>query len=758
MSATARLQQTIEAAGERTFVIDGASGRTVTHAEMLQRAGAVGAALRELGVDKGDRLAVSLPNGAELAALYIAALAAGAVVVPLGSGFGRRELRDVLGRSAPKLALAGGARPNDALRDVAGELDIAATSVRVGDAEGELDLWALPVGAPASFAAMDENDLASIHFTSGSTGVPRGVGHRIGDFVRNAERYGEAAGLDETHRFHHVLPMTYMAGYYNLLLMPLTLGASVVLDRAFDARSVLRFWDVAREHEVDVLWLVPTILAMLLKVDRGEDGRTFCREHVRHVACGTAPLDPDLRERFEQEYGVAIHDSYGLSETLLATASTPPHPAPRGGVGRALPGVDVRVLAAVGEPGPIGIRCADTMVGYLRDCEQGRPRFDDAAAPDGWMETGDLGTLDADGELRITGRTKEIIIRGGVNVSAVEVERALNGAGPVQRIAVVGVPHEILGEQIAVVVSLAEDMAFEDVERALREAAGALEDGHRPDTYLQIDEMPSTPTGKVRKGALRDLVIDALGLPARGKEFTVDTVDAPPAPASGGGGWPTSAPVDLTHPIRAGMVSFPSPNHPTPEVTVLARHEDQGRMTRRLVLGTHTGTHADAPLHFVAGGGTIDAVGLDTLVGPAQLADLSDVGDLEEVSRERLERALGGPPRHPRVLLRFDWARRFVDLDFYHRSPYLATDACQWLVDHGVRLIGFDLASPDDPRLGQDSEVDSPNHHLLLGAGVILLEYLANLDQLPAGDVHLVALPLPIAGGDGAPMRVIAFP
>jgi acyl-coenzyme A synthetase/AMP-(fatty) acid ligase/kynurenine formamidase len=760
VSATARLQATIDAATDRTFVVDGATGRVVTYGEMLERAAAIGDALRERGVGRGDRVAVSLPNSAELAAVYVAALAAGVVVIPLGSGFGRRELRDVLARSAPALALAGGARPNAAIEDVAGELGIATATVRVGDADGELDPWGLPAVGRASFAQAGDDDLASIHFTSGSTGVPRGVGHRIGDFVRNGERYGAAAGLDAARRFHSVLPMTYMAGYYNLLLMPLALGASVVLDRAFDARSVLRFWDVAREHEVDVLWLVPTIIAMLLKVDRGPAGREFCREHVRHAACGTAPLDPDLRERFEAEYGVGVHDSYGLSETLLATASTARHPAPRGGVGRALPGVGVRVAAEPGTPGPVLIRSEDTMVGYLQGCDDdGRPRFDAAVPADGWLETGDLGTLDADGEVRITGRTKEIIIRGGVNVSAVEIEHALQNAAPLQRLAVVGAPHEILGEQVAAVVSLSDDGVFDDVERALREAARTLEEGHRPDLYLQIDEMPTTPTGKVRKGALRDLVIDALGLPARGKGFTVDAAEAPPTPVpAGNGGWPASAPVDLTHPIREGMVSFPSPNHPEPEVTVLARHETQGRMTRRLVLGTHTGTHADAPLHFVPAGGTIDAVTLDTLVGPATLADLSDVGELEAIGRERLERALGGPPRHPRVLLRFDWSRRFVDLDFYHRSPYLAADACQWLVDHGVRLLGFDIASPDDPRQGQDSAIDSPNHHLLLGAGVVLLEYLANLDRLPVGDVHLVALPLPIAGGDGAPMRVIAFP
>ena len=137
-----------------------------------------------------------------------------------------------------------------------------------------------------------------------------------------------------------------------------------------------------------------------------------------------------------------------------------------------------------------------------------------------------------------------------------------------------------------------------------------------------------TPTGKVRKGALRDMVIDVLGLPERKKGFAVDAPgEAPGSSAWGSGtaaGWADGrVPVDLTHPIRQGMVSFPSPNHPAPEVTVLARHEDQGRMTRRLVLGTHTGTHLDAPLHFIPGGDPVESIALERLVGPAQVADLS---------------------------------------------------------------------------------------------------------------------------------------
>lgn len=760
MSATDRVVDTIQRNSSRPFLIEGSGGRSWTYGEADRIATAIAEFLRARGVAPGDRVLVGLPNSCELALLYLGALYAGATVAPLGSGFGRRELRQVLGSARPRLGIMAASPQASGLETVAREAGIEL--VRIGDDAEQLPLGATD-GAPSSapLAAIDDDSIVSIHFTSGSTGTPRGVGHRFADFVGNAERYAAAIELRAEHRFHATLPMTYMAGYYNLLLLPLVIGASVVIDRAFDARSVLSFWKTPIEHDANVLWLVPTIMAMLLRVDRGDTGRDYCRDRVDHLACGTAPLDPDLRERFEQRYEISVHESYGLSETLLATSSTRQHPASRGSVGRVLDGVEVRIESpGPDQPGAVLIRSPDTMVGYLQGCDANdNPVFADKLDSQGWLDTGDLGRIDEQGELRLTGRAKDLIIRGGVNVSAVEIERGLDTLPAIEHLAIVGVPHEILGEQIAAVVAVGGDEPFEQIEEALRQRAGEGLDGtRRPDLYVQIDEMPLTPTGKVRRAAVRDMVIDLLGLPAGAKAFqlgTSDDGDGEPVPEVPG--WPAGRIVDLSHAILEGMTSFPSPNHPRPQVTVLARHETEGRMTRRLVLGTHTGTHLDAPLHFVPGGTSVEGLDLSALVGPAVVADLTDAEPLAGVGRDRLAQALGGRLRQPRVLLRFGWSRRFDSLDFYSQSPYLSGDACRWLLDQGVRLIGMDIPSPDDPRQGQDSDDDSPNHHLLLGAGVILLEYLNGLDQLRSDEVFLVALPLPVQGADGAPARVVAF-
>jgi acyl-CoA synthetase (AMP-forming)/AMP-acid ligase II/kynurenine formamidase len=734
------LADAVERHHDRPLLIDAQNdGAVLTYGEAHALAANAGAELRRRGLGRGDRLGVALPNSVDLALLYLGALYAGVVVVPLGAGFGRRELRSILERAQPAQVVTGPS-PDPALVDAAQAAGVALTQLDPRAAAPPGDGWR-PLDGVAS------RDVVAIHFTSGTTGTPRGVGHRLSDFVANAQRYAAATGLGADNRLHHNLPMTYMAGYYNLLLLPFTLGASVVIDRAFDARSLLGFFKTVGEHGADVLWLVPTIMAMLLKIDRGDEGRALIAGQIKMVVCGTAPLSPQLRTRFEERYGTTVHDSYGLSETLLAAVSTPARPAAAGTVGTLLDGVEMMVRPVDGaQDGELLIRSPDTMAGYL---EEGTTFAD--PGEDGWLPTGDLGTIGPDGEVRISGRSKEIVIRGGVNVSPVAVEGVLAAEEAVERVAVVGVPDALLGEQLVAVVQMRDGATLQEAEPALKaRAAQALPSSQHPGVYLQIDELPRTPTGKVRKAAVRDMVIDQLGLPAAGKGFTVD--EATTAASAGAGRL-----VDLSHPLHEGMLTFPGLNHPRTEVTQLARHGVEGRATRRLVLGTHTGTHLDAPLHFVEGGGSIDQVPLSTLVGPATVADLGPAGPLEEVSLARLQAAVGGSLRHPRVLLRFGWSARFGRMDFYTESPFLARDACAWLVEQGAALVGMDVPSPDDPRLGYGSEQDSPNHHILLGAGVILLEYLNNLEQLSAPEVFLAALPLRVRGADGAPARVIAI-
>lgn len=486
---TVDLVSTASRHAERPFLVDGRDGAVITYGEAHERAARFAGALRELGVAFGDRVVVELPSSVDLALFYLGALHAGAVVVPVGPGFGRREMAAIVVSSAPRLALAADGSRMAAAAAEAGVRVCGLDAVRSGS----------PIEAQAG-----EEALAAVHFTSGTTGVPRGVAHRARSLFGNAGRFAGAMGLDSSNRFHGILPLTYLGGYYNLLLLPYSIGASVVIDEPFGAGTALDYWRVPESHGVDVLWFPPTIMAMLLELDRDGRGRAFCRERIRLAISGMAPLRPELRERFEEEYGIAVHENYGLAETLLVTSSTPARPSPAGSAGEPLPGVEVRVAA-----GEVLISTPDLFAGYM---DVSATELEPPDVVDGrWLRTGDLGEL-GDGGVRITGRAKEIVIRGGLNISTREVELALEGVSGVSRLAVVGVPHDVLGEEVAVVVVPADGRSLAEVEPELRrQAADRLDSIQQPAVYLQIDQLPITTTGKVRAQVLRDLVAERLG-------------------------------------------------------------------------------------------------------------------------------------------------------------------------------------------------------------------------------------------------------
>ncbi|MCW1408783.1 cyclase family protein [Rhizobium sp. 1AS11] len=214
--------------------------------------------------------------------------------------------------------------------------------------------------------------------------------------------------------------------------------------------------------------------------------------------------------------------------------------------------------------------------------------------------------------------------------------------------------------------------------------------------------------------------------------------------------------IDLTMTLREGIMTFPVHWHPVVEITQLGRFEVEGRETRKITLGTHTGTHVDAPRHFVPKGTTIENTDLDIYYGPARVMDFTHLPDKTEITREMLVERIGGD-FPSRILFRYDWERRLDSLRYYTDHPYLSEEACEWIVENGIRLVGFDAPMPDDPRNGRGSDRDSPNHTILLGAGVAILEYLVNLSQIPTKDFILSALPLKIEEGDGAPVRAIAI-
>lgn len=213
--------------------------------------------------------------------------------------------------------------------------------------------------------------------------------------------------------------------------------------------------------------------------------------------------------------------------------------------------------------------------------------------------------------------------------------------------------------------------------------------------------------------------------------------------------------IDLTMTIQEGMQTFATHWHPFVEITQLGRHGIEDRETRKITLGTHTGTHIDAPRHFIENGITVENIPLDDLVGPATLIDFSYLPEFHEISKEELVSKLVNKDK-TRIVFRFDWDKHINTNIYYKNHPYFSEEACSWLVENHCKLIALDTPQPDNPKNGRGAEKDAPNHKILLGNNVKIVEYLVNLKEIPVDYFWLTVAPLKLKDGDGAPVRCFA--
>lgn len=214
--------------------------------------------------------------------------------------------------------------------------------------------------------------------------------------------------------------------------------------------------------------------------------------------------------------------------------------------------------------------------------------------------------------------------------------------------------------------------------------------------------------------------------------------------------------IDLSHPIRDGIQTFPGGWHPNVAIQSLGRLSVEGRRSTKIQLGSHTATHIDAPSHFLENGADIDRMPLDLFYGEALVVNFQHISDGAAVSGEAMTAALPINMPTDRVILNFGWAKHYNTPIFYKNYPFLSFQAAQVLMDKGVRLLGYDTPSPDDPNHNKDAAEDSPIHKAFLSSGMWLVEYLNNLEGLPE-TIQLCALPLPLVGVDGAPARCIGI-
>lgn len=517
MSIIQQVRNIFDQHATRIFLIDDLAGRQFSYGHFYQMANKSAELLRSQGIERHDRVALLLHNSAEFAALYFACLFLGAVAVPVNPALHPREIEFILTHSGASLAIFSPATqsamsalgPQNLLRRLC-LMPKHEREHEIGLPEGTItELDVAPVGADwQPMQDVDEYDLFSITFTSGTTSLPKGVAHRIETLLGNAMAFNGRMGINHDHRFLHVMPMSYMAGFLNTLLCPFMAGASIVLESAFDAKTAMSFWQPIIEFQADIFWLAPTMLVSLLRLDRNPAGIEYARRNVKAMCVGTAPLPIKTRKDFEERYGVRLLESYGLSELLLISINTPNGTTVDNSVGQSLPGIRMRVQSEAGqnvnpgEEGEIWIKTPYIMAGYL-NYQTLEPEPIKAS---NWFPTGDVGRLDQDGHIFITGRQKDLIIRGGLNISPRAVEEILQEHEGVEQVAVIGLPNDFYGEEVAAVVKLKPGYTLEAVRQALNELCRQnLSAMAIPTQFFELEAFPVSSTGKVQKAKLREM-------------------------------------------------------------------------------------------------------------------------------------------------------------------------------------------------------------------------------------------------------------
>ena len=504
LSVAAILAETAHRMPDRTAVV--CFGRSITYGDLWAQTLGYAGALRGLGIRRGDRVAMLVPNVPDFPRVYYAALSLGAVVVPIHLLFKAEEieyvLRDsgarVLVAAAPLLAEAGKAAATAGVPVVTvlvpDELADKVPFPRLEDLAGDT----LPL---ERYESVNPLAAATILYTSGTTGRPKGA---VGSHLALVEQVHVALIDTFDLRTEDVvfggLPLFHSFGQSSVMNTAFRRGAAVLLIPRFEPLEAL---ELMVEHQATVFTAVPTMYIALLAAAE----ETTHRPPLRYAVSGGASLPVSVLEAFQSTFGAEVHEGYGLTETSPTVSfnyvGEAPHP---GTVGRALWGVDVEIADSavedridVLEPGEIGeivVRGHNLFKGYL-----GRPDDTADSIVDGWFRTGDLGTKDADDIITIVDRKKDMLVRNGYNVYPSEVEEVLLRHPGILNAAVFGLPDDTRGQEIHVAVIAKHDLTLDPAEviEFVKERIAAYK---YPRHVHLVDELPIGASGKVLKREL----------------------------------------------------------------------------------------------------------------------------------------------------------------------------------------------------------------------------------------------------------------
>ena len=493
-SLYARFHEVFEDRLDKTLLVTD-TGDEYRYADIEGESARLARFLAETGAVPGDRISVQTTKTPQTLCLYLACLRGGFVFHPLNTGYRAGELEYFFADAEPAVVVCDSGNL-DLIGPLAQQLSIPRLFTLDADGSGTLADRSRDTDDDPVLVRRDRDDMAALLYSSGTTGKPKGIVLTHNNLYASARTLVKAWGFTENDVLLHALPIYHVHGLFVALGCVLLSGASMRWLPAFDAGKAIKLLP-----ECTAMMGVPTYYTRLLA---SEDFTRETAAHMRLFISGSAPLQAETFNAFEKRTGHRILERYGTSETNMNTSNPLDGERKPGSVGPPLPGVEVRICDAAGtvlpdgETGNIQVRGENVFREYWRMPEKTAEDF----TGDGFFNTGDLGVIDEDGYVSIVGRSKDLIISGGLNVYPVEVENNINDLVGVRESAVIGVPHPDFGEAV-VAVLVCTDGATLNEGQVMDYAKDRLAGFKAPKRIVFVDGLPRNTMGKVQKNLLR---------------------------------------------------------------------------------------------------------------------------------------------------------------------------------------------------------------------------------------------------------------
>lgn len=511
------LQQNPDKTALVSFKTDKKSERAFSYQQLWEMTNKIALGLKHLGVNKNDVVSCQLPNWWEFTLLYLACSRIGAVLNPLMPIFRERELEFMLRHGESKVFVVPKIFRNFDHEQLANQLKAKIETLEhvvVIDGNTENNFNALLVNHGldnhlAAVTALDDfnlgaDDITQLIFTSGTTGEPKGVMHTSNTLYSNIVPYAKRLNLNENDVVLMASPMAHQTGFMYGLIMPIELNAKVILQDVWEVSQAV---ELIHQHQVSFTMASTPFLNDL--------SNTVAEHHdqvnsLKTFLCAGAPIPGPLVQKARETLGVKVISAWGMTEcgAITTTLISDEDERSYNTDGVALPGVEIKITnkqgqqKAVNEAGRLMIRSCSSFGGYLK-----RSHLNDTDQDD-WFDTGDIAYQDEQGYIRICGRKKDVIIRGGENIPVAEIESLLYKHPNIAVIAIVAYPDERLGERACAIVKLkdpTQQLQFTDMVEFLKTHNLAMQ--YIPERLEIWDEIPMTPSGKIQKFKLRDLLL-----------------------------------------------------------------------------------------------------------------------------------------------------------------------------------------------------------------------------------------------------------